>query len=89
MDQELVISSEIGLDGQLTMSKRDQRPESIKYNGSADCSVHVQFTKVFNAGKTSLIELEDVFLFISIAQILKYDAPPVRSGYSPWSDPAR
>jgi hypothetical protein len=49
------------------MSKRDQRPESIKDDSSADCSVHVQFTKVLDTGKASLIEFEDVFLFISIS----------------------
>jgi hypothetical protein len=49
------------------MSERDQRPESIEDDGSADCSVHVQFTKVLDTGKASLIEFEDVFLFISIS----------------------
>jgi hypothetical protein len=46
------------------VSERDQRPESIEDYGSADCSVHVQFTEVFNASEASLIKLEDVFLFI-------------------------
>jgi hypothetical protein len=49
------------------MPKRDQRPESIEDDSSADCSVHVQFTEVFHASKTSLIELEDVFLLVRMA----------------------
>jgi hypothetical protein len=67
VDRELDISLVTGQIGQLTMSERDQGPESIKDDSSTDCSVHVQFTKVFDTGKTSLIELEDVFLSISIS----------------------
>jgi hypothetical protein len=67
VDRELGISLATGLDGQLTMPKRDQRPESIKDDSSTDCSVHVQFTKVFDTSKTSLVELEDVFLLVRMA----------------------
>lgn len=69
----------------LTISKRDQRPQNIEYDGRADGSIHIQLSKVLNTGDTSLIEFKDVFLEhkLCFGTACTQSIPPCRFEYPP------